>query len=545
MASRDNTYDVLVIGAGQGGAAVSKRLSDRGIRVICLEQGDWVHPYAHPHALAEWEIEKQRVWNWSPNVRGLPEDYPVTGEALPFMFNAVGGSTIHFLAQWPRLRPVDFRKGTEHGLANTIDWPITYEELAPYYEINDAEVGVAGLVGDPANPERSGRYGPAISPGKLGLKVSSGFESLGWHWWPCDNAVLTKPKDGRAACNACGNCSSGCPRGSMGSANYTYWPAAVRNGVELRTYSRVETLNLDKRGRIDGATYIDMRTGARHKVTAKITVLAANGVGTPRLLFMSAQKAHPDGLANSSGMVGKNLMHHSWGFVDMWFDEPIEGYKGAFGVAVYSQEFYETSAERGFVNGFSLQAGRSYGAAVHAMGSNTLAVAPWGAGHRDHFNRHFGHNLVVSVQGEDLAQERNAVTLDPSVSDSSGLPAAHIEYTLHENDDALVSFGLDRIEELGQAMGAFEMRSSGVLSMPPAWHLMGTCRMGSSPTDSVTNGFNQCWDVPNLFIADGSSLPTGGGVNPTSTIGAIAVRCAEYIADNFSDIVSSRKSTGR
>lgn len=537
----DEPYDVLVIGAGVGGAAVSKRLSDVGMRVVCLEQGDWVSPVDRPHFHHEWEIEKQRAWGWDPNTRQLPEDYPVTGSPA-WMFNAVGGSSIHFLGQWPRMKPVDFRKGTEHGLEATVDWPITYEDLAPFYDINDDEVGISGLAGDPANPPRSKRHGPPIPPGKLGYKTRRGLEELGWHWWPCDNAILTRPKDRRRACNACGNCSSGCPIGALGSADVTYWPKAIRNGVELRTNARVERIDVGARGLATGATYIDSTRGSRHEVQARLVVLAANGVGTPRLMLLSEQNGHPDGLANGNGQVGRNLMHHSWGFVDMWFPDPVEGYKGAFGVSVYSQEFYETDPRRSFANGFTMQVGRSYGAALHAMGCNTLHMAPWGNEHRDFFNSHFGTNLVISVQGEDLPLSANRVTLDPSTKDSTGLPAAHLDYHLHENDVNLVTFGLERVEELGTAMGAMEMINSGALQPPPAWHLLGTCRMGSDPETSVVNKYNQTWEIPNLFIADGSTLTTSGAVNPTSTIGAIAVRCAEYIKDNFQAITEQTKT---
>ena len=152
---QNNVTDVLVIGSGMGGAAMSKRLSDAGIKVMCLEQGDWVHPTQFPHFHDEWEFEKYRSWDFNTNLRKGPEDYPVTGIALPRMVNAVGGSTIHFAGHWFRYRPADFRKGTEHGLEGTIDWPFTYEHLAPFYDINDAEVGIAGLRGDPTT--RRGR----------------------------------------------------------------------------------------------------------------------------------------------------------------------------------------------------------------------------------------------------------------------------------------------------------------------------------------------------------------------------------------------------
>jgi choline dehydrogenase-like flavoprotein len=146
------------------------------------------------------------------------------------------------------------------------------------------------------------------------------------------------------------------------------------------------------------------------------------------------------------------------------------------------------------------------------------------------------------MQGEDLPVLDNRVTLDPTVRDSSGLPAAHIEYRIHDNDHALARFGTDKLRDLADAAGASEVHLTGTLFPPPAWHLMGTCRMGHTPEDSVTNAFNQCWDVPNLFIADGSSLTTGAAVNPTSTIGAVAVRCAEYIKANFAEICSQKRT---
>jgi choline dehydrogenase-like flavoprotein len=174
------------------------------------------------------------------------------------------------------------------------------------------------------------------------------------------------------------------------------------------------------------------------------------------------------------------------------------------------------------------------------MGSHTGYVAPWGDGHRKFFNEHFGNHLMVFMFGEDLPVETNAVTLDPHAKDSSGLPAAHVNWEPHQNDTALGSFGIDRIFDAARALGAVETNDTGVLNPPPAWHLMGTCRMGNNPQDSVTNKWHQTWDVPNLFVVDGSSLTTGGAVNPTSTIGALAVRAGEYISHRFADIVEQK-----
>ncbi|WP_307857444.1 GMC family oxidoreductase [Mycobacterium sp. SM1] len=534
--------DVLVIGSGMGGAAVSKRLVDAGFAVTCLEQGTWIHPVEYPHFHAEFDIERQRGWSYNPNVRQGAEDYPITGVTTPYLINAVGGSTIHYAGHWPRFKPVDFRKGTEHGIAGSIDWPISYEELAPYYDINDAEVGISGYLGDSANPPRPNALRqPPVRPGKLGKKFASGLDSLGWHWWPSDNAIITETRDGRLPCNACGNCLSGCPRGSLGSMDNTLLPKAIRKGLDLRTYARVSRIEV-KNGRATGAEYIDRLNGSMHFVKAKIIVVAAGGIGTPRLLLISAQKGHPDGLANGNGLIGTHLMHHSFAFVDCWFDDPIEGFKGAFGAPLACQEFYNTDTRRGFVNGLMMQVGRSFGAAYTAMGTHTAAIAPWGEDHRQFFDERFGHHLLVFMLGEDLPVRENRVTLDPSVTDSSGLPAAHIEFNVTENDRRLGDFGIARITDVANALGAKTTRHTGVLSPPPGWHLMGTARMGNSPGDSVTNKYNQTWEVPNLFIADASSLTTGAAVNPASTIGAVATRAGEYIKTHFGDIVSQRKT---
>jgi choline dehydrogenase-like flavoprotein len=534
--------DAVIIGSGAAGAVIAKRLSDDGINVVCLEQGDWVHPHEHPHSHDEWELEKLRGWSFDPNMRNLPEDYPVTGDATTMMFNAVGGSTVHYLAFWPRMKPVDFRKGTEHGLGNTIDWPISYEELEPYYAQAEHDVGISGFQGDPAYPAMGPKPGgPSIAPGISGLRGIRAFDELGWHWFPGDNAIVTgNGHKGRLPCNACGNCSSGCPRGSMGSMHVTHWPQALANGVDLRTSARVSQVLLDAKGLADGVEYIDMRTDERHQVKAKMVFLCASGIGSPRLLQLSAQRGHPDGLANSSGQVGHNLMHHTYAFMDIWLEEPMYGWQGGFGGNSYSHEFYDTDTSRGFANGFTLFAGngRSYGAGMQSNGFATGYMTPWGNGHREFFDSHFGFHNLVGVQGEDLPMYDNAVTLDPEATDSSGLAAPHIEYKLCEHDKRLTEYGAARAVEVAEAMGAVESNPTGVVWPPPAWHLMGTARMGNTPEDSVVNKYHQTWDVPNLFVCDGSSLATGGAVNPTCTISALALRCADYVARRQSDILS-------
>jgi choline dehydrogenase-like flavoprotein len=438
------------------------------------------------------------------------------------LMNVVGGSTTHYNAHWPRKKPVDFRKGTEHGLEGSADWPISYEDLAPYYELNDRILGVSGLAGDPANPPRAPRQTRPLPFGPHGRRIAAAFDQLGWHWWPADNAIISEDYDGRVGCDNCGSCRNGCPRGSIAMMTRTYWPRAIQNGVELRDLCRVERVTTDGRGRADGVVYIDLRSGERRRQAASVVVLAASGFGTPRILLLSASARHPHGLANSSGLVGRYLMHHAYAELRVVFSEPVDGFAGAYGAPLFSQQFYDTDVSRGFVNGFTFQIGRGLTAAHAAL------LLPWGAEHRAAFGRFFNHEIWFSVQGEDLPVYDNHVALDPANTDSSGLPGITLTWTWHPNDRRLVEFGIERARELADAAGC-EFVASGIAVPNPAWHLLGTARMGADPATSVTDADHRAWDVPNLYICDGSSFVTGGSVNPTSTIGALALRCADRI----------------
>jgi choline dehydrogenase-like flavoprotein len=211
---QQNQADVLVIGSGAAGAALTWRLTELGAKVVCLEQGDWIDPRTFASARLDYEAQFLRGdFNFDPNVRGRPEDYPVTtaGDDPPniAMFNAVGGTTIHWQAHFPRFHPSDFRVRSLDGVA--ADWPITYDELAPYYETNDRMMGVSGLHGDPANPPRSPRQTDPLPIGDLGMALVHGFEALKWHWWVSDQAINSEPYDSRPPCLLHGKCMFGCP----------------------------------------------------------------------------------------------------------------------------------------------------------------------------------------------------------------------------------------------------------------------------------------------------------------------------------------------
>ncbi len=536
--------DVLVIGSGIGGAITSLVLAEAGLDVVCLEQGGWTHPADHPHGRSDWEAERLTSWQPESNRRRAAADYPIdTAAERTMLWNAVGGATNIYAGIWPRFRPSDFRKGREHGLAP--DWPLSYEELAPFYDRTDRLLGTSGLAGDPAWPPRPACPTPPLPPAGHGRQLAAALDRLGWHWWPLPSAILSADYDGRPACNGCGACLLGCPRGSMSKLSLSLWPKALAAGARLQTEARVERIETDRSGRATGAVYVDRASGLRRWQPAAIVVLAANAVGTPRLLLLS------DNLANSSDQVGRNLMHHTLVAAELWLDQPVDAHQGAIG-GLISAEFAETDRARGFVNGFHLIGSGTLGAGIQATGSLSGVPAPWGNAHHAWFRRHFGHGFAVLAMGDDLPQPANRVTLSARLTDSDGLAAPAIAYRSHDNDRRLMRFALDRLAEVATGAGAFEVRLQDYLLpdpaggpasyVPPAWHLLGTCRMGSDPASSVTNRWHQSWDVPNLYIIDSSSLVTGGAANPASTIAALALRAAEHLRDHRRDVRQARRT---
>jgi choline dehydrogenase-like flavoprotein len=522
------TPDVLIVGAGASGGAVAWSLAEAGFRVVCLEQGDWVAPESLPHGRDDWEVHRFTDFNADPNVRQRPADYPVNAAAstfTPLMFNAVGGSTIHWSAHFPRYHPSDFRVRSLDGVGD--DWPLTYEELEPFYDLSDRITGVSGLTGDPSQPPRSARGTPPVPIGLLGETIAAGFDKLGWHWWVSDGAIVSEPYDGRPGCNLCGPCDLGCPTGARASADVTFWPRALRHGAELRTGCRVREITLGQDGRARGVVYYGP-DGAIHEQTAPLIVLAANGIGTPRLLLNSRSAAFPDGLANRSGLVGKNLMFHPFAAVGGVFPQFLESWAGPIGSIIFSHEFYETDAHRDFVRGFGMQIVRQSGPLHTALGGFAGKRVPWGESHHSTFAERFGHIINIGVMGEDLPETINEVTLDPDLTDSHGIPAPLVRYRLSSNSERMMVFGVARAADALRAGGATDVLIDNPMR-PSGWHLLGTCRMGDHANGSVVDRWGRAHDVQNLFIVDGSVFVTSAAVNPTTTIQAVALRTADYI----------------
>jgi choline dehydrogenase-like flavoprotein len=522
----DEMVDVLIIGAGASGAVVASSLAETRMKILCLEQGDWIKSSEFPANGRDWEARRYGDFDISPNRRMRDTDYPINDDHSIMKvanFNGVGGGTILFTAHYPRMHPSDFRVRTLDGVAD--DWPIDYWTLEPYFAENDRNTGVAGLAGDPAYPPHEPTM-PPVPLGKTGTHFARAMNQLGWHWWPSDISLATTDYNGRAKCINLGHCTPGCAQGAKASVDITYWPQALRARAELRTRCRVSEITTNEHGMASGVVYFDPH-GVERFQPAEMVILAANGIGTPRLLLNSASGRFPDGLANSSGLVGKNLMLHPWPQVLGYVEDELDGDRGPQTV-MWSKQFYETDPSRDFVRGYTLQFARGTGPANEAITSMIAGRLPWGRDHHRVYRTLAYHRLLIGVACEDLPEEHNRVTLDPVLKDGHGIPAPRIDYTMSENTRRMMEHGIARASEILATAGARNIGCSRTLLNSPG-HLLGTARMGLDPSRSVVNAWGRCHDVRNLFIVDGSIWVTSGGVNPTSTIQALAL----YIADNI------------
>lgn len=512
----DNAADIAIVGAGAAGLAFAWAVAAPEVRVVVIEAGDAVDQRRSPSVQGDWELALQTRFNANPNLRRGPADYPVDDAQSPIrpaIFNSVGGSTIRWGAHFPRMRPSDFQPCTLDGVGR--DWPIGYDDLVPWYDLNDHMMGVSGLAGDPANPPRSTRPCPPLPLCPGTLRLAKGFDRLGWHWWPSDVAILSaaRPDHARDACNGCGPCGVGCPRHARASADIAYLGAAQAAGVQLWANTTVTGLRLSPDGgRVLGLDYAGPQ-GSGHLSCGQV-VLAGNALGNARLL--AGRVGHP--------LLGRGLMLHPTAIVTGLFDDDLRSWRGAFAGALVSQEFYETNASRDFVRGFQMQALRGQGPLGTALGGYGTRL-PWGRGHSGRFAAAFGRNIALTVTCDDLPEDDNRIEADRSKTCAAGLPVPRMIYRVGENTRRMLAFGIERASEALRAAGAREV-SVTPLSRNAGFHLMGTARMGQDPATSVTDHTGRVHGMDNLSIVDASVFVSAGPVNPTPTLQAIALRAA-------------------
>jgi choline dehydrogenase-like flavoprotein len=390
---------------------------------------------------------------------------------------------------------------------------------------------VSGLGGNPAYPPGGDPPLPPLPIGAAGLRVARAHARLDWHWWPDNNAILSRPFADRNPCVQRGTCSLGCVEGAKASTDLTHFRAAIASGCRVVTGARVTRITLDGQGRASGAEYVDQAGVVRHQ-KADVVLLAANGIGTPRLLLASACAQFPDGLANRSGLVGRRLMLHPLLTVTGIFDDAFGGWPGQNGSTLQSLEFYDSGVRPGQPD--SAREVDFVGSAkwsLHPTGGPLRAALTrprWGAGHHEHVRRRLGHSCMWAVVCEDLPDVERRVTLADDLDDVDGLPAPAVHYRLDDNIRRMLAWHADRATESLETAGATAVESYPSLRNG---HLMGTARMGDDPATSVVDRWNFTHDIPNLGVLDGSVFVTAGGVNPTATIAALALRAAEQLLE--------------
>ncbi|MBA3778107.1 MAG: GMC family oxidoreductase [Chloroflexi bacterium] len=434
----------------------------------------------------------------------------------------VGGSTVHYAMYALRMHRSDFEVRSRHGLA--ADWPLRYEDLAPYYEDVERELGIAGPLDWPWDPPRRGAhpYRPHRLNG-VGEIMAEGCERLGIRWRPGPIATLSAPMGKRPPCVYRGWCIFGCSTEAKSSTLVTYVRKAVAAGADVRPNSMAFRVNLDARGRARSVSYFrpDGRGGWREEEQeASVVIVSAYSIETPRLLLMSAGPGHPDGLANGSGLVGRNLMVHSSHMVFGRFPEPVRQYK-APPASTISQDFYESNPSNDYVRGYSIETVGPLPIQFAQLLASSLGL--WGRELRE-VMQDYNHYAGLGLVGETLPQEANGVTLDRNDRDQYGLPIPVVTFSWHDNDQRLFAAGIDKQRQILEAAGAEE-----TFTVDDTAHLMGACRMGDDPDRSVVDRDCRSWEVPNLYICDGSVFPTSSASNPSLTIQAVAARTADAL----------------
>lgn len=541
--SPSEEVDFVVIGSGAAGAVMAKQLAVAGFSVVVMEQGPW-GAYGH-----EQDYSKDELSNRFPAEDDMLLSDPGK-QRNTFRRNAgekaeagnhnygcmVGGGTVTYGASSWRHLPWEFDEASRFGtMAGTgiADWPLSYDELEPYYTQAEWEIGISGpnikspLIAPMSKPYPC-RPLPLKSSGALLMKAA---DKLGLVVTPNVAAIITEPYNGRSACINCGMCSGyGCQVKARSSSAVALLPIAVATGnCEIRAFSYVREINVDASGKATGVTYFEKKNNNREVFQkAKCVVLSANGTETPRLLLLSKSNRFPNGLANSSGLVGKYLMSGNGGGASGLFAQPLNEYKGCVTGAALLSFVPNDVKGRGFYGGGRMTARGQMSPIQYGL-AGPHGAPSWGVGYKKALIEQANRRLTMVNFISQLPVETNMVDLDPEVKDAWGLPAMRITSTSHENDFKAMRFFIDKSVEILQAAGATQVWADTVSDSRGGAHSRGTARMGNDAKSSVVNKYHRAHDVPNLFVVDGSSFVTGGRNHPTMTISALAYRCADHL----------------
>jgi gluconate 2-dehydrogenase alpha chain len=564
--------DVVIVGAGAAGGILAAELSKAGMKVIGLERGPRLKT-------SDFEPHDELRYFQRQDLRPDPKRMPVTwrpntnARATPMASqnngNQAGGGTVHYGAVSWRFHEDDFRartKATErYGAAavpadsSLTDWPLSYAELEPYYDRAEYDLGVSGKAGNLQGkkieggnvfegPRRRDYPLPPLLVDQSGVLFEAGTKQLGYHPFSTPRAILSQPYNGRPGCTYCGFCQAfGCHVGAKSSILVTKLPEADATGnFKLITGAMAYRVNSDNSGRATGVSYYGP-DGSDNTVEAEIVIVAPFIYDNTRLLLLSKTEKFPNGLANSSGHVGKHIMAHMMANVFVTFDDRyINNFMGPSAQKHTIDDFNADNFDHGglgFIRGAQISIGTANleGGPISAT---TIAPPPgvprWGAAYRDFISKYYARHGAMVAQTENLPYPDQTLDLDPNVRDAWGLPATRMTYDWRRpNELARVAFMQQKMEEIGRAMGAPHVWRAPLPPGFPGAHHEGGTRMGSDPKDSVVNKYGQTWDVPNLFVIGSSTFPSmGTGFNPTLTIQALAYMSADAIVNRY------RKSPG-
>ncbi len=511
----DDGSAVVIIGSGAGGGTLANELCQKGINVIVLEAGK--NRPREEFVNDEWKAFLQLAWLDKRTTSGtwrVAKDFPT----LPaWICKTVGGTTTHWAGASLRFQEHEFRARTTYGEiagASLLDWPVSLAELEPYYAKAEDKMGVTrtnDIPGLPGNNNFKVMYWGATRAGYT--EVHTGRM-----------AINSRPRADRDACWQMGFCFQGCKSGAKWSTLYTEIPRAEATGrLDLRPESMALQVQHNPSGTVTGVLYAD-KDGKQQLQKARVVAIAGNSIETPRLLLNSHSAQFPDGLANSSGQVGRNYMRHMTGSVYAIFDQPVNMYRGTTMAGIIEGEKHY-DPKRGFAGGYhmeTLSLGLPFMPAF-------LDPGAWGRAYTEVLEQ-YSHMAGMWLVGEDMPRATNRVTLHATETDQWGLPVPNVHYDDHDNDLAMRNHGFRQGSTVYAAAGA--LRS---IEVPPypSTHNLGTCRMSEKAADGVCNKWGQTHDIANLFISDGSQFTTGGAENPTLTIVTLAIRQADYIADQM------------
>jgi choline dehydrogenase-like flavoprotein len=534
VVEKDDKVDVCIVGSGAAGGVMAKELCEGGAKVVMLEAGQRVNPWdllSHrwPYELPfrGFRGEKQAPFYQGDVAKSI--SYADSDHISIDRVRVLGGRTMHWNAVTLRYAPRDFKEWSMQGIEE--DWPLTYEEIAPYYDRIEQIIGVCGN-DDHLDILPAGKnYLPPIPWRCSEHAMKRATDAMGIPLIAVRKAVLTRPYDKRAQCHYCGHCMDGCDVASIFSSPDCMLPKAQATGnFTLRENALAREVLVDSEGLANGVSFIDTATGAEQQIKASIVVVCCSTVESARLLLNSRSPKHPAGLANSSGKVGHYLNGHLNESIIIYLDE-FAGQKptnqdGATD-HVYVPRYNHLFGKTDYVGGWGFQVNYS----TYMFPQQANRMAGYGADFKERVRKMQPGFLSFGAWGKVTAEDRNQVTVDPSRVDAHGIPTPVVHFRFSENDHALWRASSASIMEVSSHMKGTAFPSFGKGPTGFASHEVGTVRMGKDPRTSVLNGYCQARDVKNLFVTDGSSFTTSSEKNPTLTIMALSMRAADYIKE--------------